>query len=53
MYRADQDRINYDRNMIAWTQLWALYRVADHYDLDGMHLDISNSSAVHGAMIVD
>ena len=38
--------------MIAWTQLWALYRVADHYDLDGMHLDISNSSAVLGAIFV-
>jgi len=41
MYRADQDIINYDRNMIACTQLWALYRAADHYDLDGLHLEIS------------
>jgi len=58
MYRAYQDRVlrahqeRYDRNKIAWTELWALYHAADHYDLHDLHMAISDASAVLGEIIV-
>ena len=39
--------------MIAWTELWALYHAADHYDLLDRHMAISNASGVLGEIIVD
>ncbi len=58
MYRAHQERVRlahqerYDRNIIAWNELWVLYHAANHYDLHDLTMAISDASALLGGTII-